>query len=92
MNTPKELPVIFGTGPVGTTFADELLAKGKQLQPDIPFLFLTIARPAAPGELSPGQRQRLAQGLTPTRQWAFRAVPAHDPLSCSHCQRPPDFQ
>lgn len=32
MNTPKELHIIFGTGPVGTTLADELLAKGKQVR------------------------------------------------------------
>lgn len=32
MNTPQELHVIFGTGPVGTTLADELLAKGKQVR------------------------------------------------------------
>ena len=32
MNTSRELHVIFGTGPVGTTLADELLARGKQVR------------------------------------------------------------
>jgi nucleoside-diphosphate-sugar epimerase len=32
MNTPKELHLIFGTGPVGTTLANELLTKGKQVR------------------------------------------------------------
>lgn len=32
MSTTKELHIIFGTGPVGTTLADELLARGKQVR------------------------------------------------------------
>lgn len=32
MYTSKELHVIFGTGPVGTTLADELLVRGKQVR------------------------------------------------------------
>lgn len=32
MNTPQELHVIFGTGPVGTTLADVLLAKGRRVR------------------------------------------------------------
>jgi nucleoside-diphosphate-sugar epimerase len=32
MNPPKELHIIFGTGPVGTTLADELLTQGKQVR------------------------------------------------------------
>lgn len=32
MNTSKELYVIFGTGPVGITLADELLMRGKQVR------------------------------------------------------------
>ncbi|QBD75846.1 NAD-dependent epimerase/dehydratase family protein [Ktedonosporobacter rubrisoli] len=32
MNAAKELHVIFGTGPVGITLAEELLAKGKQVR------------------------------------------------------------
>lgn len=32
MNAPQELHVIFGTGPAGTTLADELVTRGKQVR------------------------------------------------------------